>query len=188
MKRKTRDIEILRTLLIISTIIVVLLLLSVSGIMKVEGIWFISPLITIRVSTVITAILCFSLVLFEQQKKLWKSLYYAGLAVIFSMGLYEFVWYNIAVVMKGLPVILFPFAALLGWVFLGVKEVYKVRPSKISIALYVVFVATMVFWVLIGLNFNYLGTSSFSWIDEFLNVVSKGAITFGYATHISKKE
>ncbi len=182
-----REPEILRTVLITVIIIIVLLILWVSGIMKSEGIWLTYPLITIRISTVITAILCFSLVLFMQRKKPWKSLYYAGLAVIFPMGLYEFIWYNIAVVMKSLPLLLFPFAALLGWVFLGVREVYNIRPSNISLVLYGIFIATMMIWVFAGLNFNYLGNSSFTWTDEFLNVVSKGAITFGYAFHISEK-
>jgi hypothetical protein len=70
--------------------------------LKLEGLWFVFPnLGSIRVSTVVIALLCFLLVLFLTRKNGLKSIYYSALTPIFSLGLYELVWYNIGVVLNG---------------------------------------------------------------------------------------
>jgi len=185
---RARYAKIVKTGVIISAVIILLFTSWLFGIVKIEGIWFVFPLIVTRISTVITAILCFSIVLFMQRKSTLKAAYYAILAVIFSMALYEFVWYNIAVAMKGLPPLLFPFAALLGWIFLGIREVYNIQAMKISLVLYGVYAVLMVLWVVTGFNYNYIGNTNFSLANEVLNVASNAAIAFGYAFHIGARK
>jgi len=110
----------------------------------VNGIWFVFPIGNIRISTVVTAVFCFSLVLFLQKKILWKPLYYALLAVVFFLGLYEIVWYYLAAFSFGYDLKIFQFAALTGWVLLAVREVYPKKPPKASMVLYGFFVVAMV--------------------------------------------
>ncbi len=180
--------KIFRAALLISAMIIVLAMLWILGFARVEDIWFIFPIMAIRISTVISAMICFSIVIFLQRANTWKSLYYATLAVIFTMGVYEFVWYNLAVALKGYELRLFPFLALLGWIFLGIREVYPYRPQKISLILYIVYVFSMIIWVVTGFNFNDLGNPNFSFTGELLNITSKAAITIGYSLHLGSKK
>jgi hypothetical protein len=152
---------------------------------KIEGLWFIFPYInSIRVSTVTTAVACFMLVLFLTRKKGFKSLYYASLAVIFSTGLYEVVWFNLGVLLYGWGPRILEFSALLGWVFLGLREVFRTKPPRISIALYSIYVGSMIAWVTLGFKFNVSGTTNYDFIGETLNVVSKFSLPISYAFHI----
>jgi hypothetical protein len=125
-------------------IIVILALMLVTNVASVNAIWIVFPLITIRASTVIIAILSFGLVLFLQNRITSKSIYYAVLAVIFSMGLYETIWYYLALPFFGYDLNIFQFVALFGWVLLGVKEVFHTRPSRLSTELYIIFVVSLV--------------------------------------------
>jgi len=77
------------------------------------------------------------------------------------------------------------FAALLGWVFLGLREVFRTRPPRISIALYVTYVASMIAWICLGFKFSVLGTSSYDFAGETFNVVSKFSLPIAYAFHIA---
>ncbi len=164
--------------------VIVLSVLLIAGTVKVESVWFVSSLMTIRVTTVITAMFSFMLVLFLKRKKNYKAFYYALLAVIFSMGLFETVWYYTAAGLRGYPLRLFEFGALFGWILLGVREAVSKRPSRLSLLLYVVFISTVVLWVATGFNFNDIGNSTFSISGEILNVVSKASIALAYALHI----
>lgn len=153
---------------------------------KIEGLWFVFPYSnSIRISTVATALACFMLVLFLTRKKGFKSIYYASLAVIFSTGLYEIVWFNLAVLLDGWGPRILEFSALLGWVFLGLREVFRTKPPRISIALYSIYVASMIVWVSLGFKFNVPGTTNYDFIGETLNVVSKFSLPIGYAFHIA---
>jgi hypothetical protein len=138
-----------------------------SNFAKIEGLWFVFPYVgSIRISTVVTAVACFMLVLFLTRKNGLKSVYYASLAVVFSMGLYELVWWNSAVVLANWEPRNWAFAALLGWVFLGVREVFRTRPPTISIALYGTYVVSMITWIGLGFKFSVFGTSTYApnWI------------------------
>ena len=153
---------------------------------KVEGLWFVFPnLGSIRVSTVVVAVICFLLVLILTRKNGLKSVYYAALAVIFSIGLYELVWYNTAVILNGWEQRNWEFVALLGWVFLGAREVFRTKPPKISFALYAVFVGSMIIWVSLGFKFNVPGATSYDFVGESLNVISKFSLPIAYAFHIA---
>jgi|WetSurMetagenome_2_1015567.scaffolds.fasta_scaffold38919_4 hypothetical protein len=157
-----------------------------SYLVKIEGLWFVFPFSnSIRVSTVVTAIACFMIVLFLTRKKGLKSIYYASLAVIFSIGLYELIWFNLAVLLGRWGPKILEFSALLGWVFLGLREVFRTKPPRISIALYSIYVASMIAWVSLGFKFNIPGTSNYDFIGETLNVVSKFTLPIGYAFHIA---
>jgi hypothetical protein len=134
---------------------------------------------------VVTAVASFLLVLFLTQKNGLKSVYYASLAVIFSMGLYELVWYNTAVILIGLEQRNWAFLTLLGWVFLGAREVFRTRPPKISIALYAVYVASMITWISLGFKFNDIGTTRYDFVGEAFNVISKFSLPIAYAFHIA---
>ncbi len=57
---------------------------------------------------------CFVLVLFLQRENTLKSIYYALLAVIFSLGLFEILWYYTAAAFRGGNLEIFQFAALFG--------------------------------------------------------------------------
>jgi len=137
---------------------------------------------------VVTAVFCFALVLFLQGKLLWKPLYFAFLAVIFFLGLYEVVWYYLAVFSFGYDLRIFQFAALGGWVLLGLKEVYPKKPPKVSMVLYGLFAAAMVLWVATGFDVNNLGDAKFSVTGEVFNVTSKAALGLAYAVHIGTKK
>jgi len=177
----------IKLLMVVFAIVFILFGMLGTGIIKIESLWFIFPFMTIRISTVITAIFSFVIVLFLQQKTTYKTFYYALLAAIFSMALYEIVWYYIAVGFRGYEPRIFQFAALLGWVLLGVREVISKRPSRLSTGLYGVFLISMLLWVSSGFEFNDSGNSSFSISGELLNVVSKAALAFAYALHIGSK-
>jgi hypothetical protein len=175
--------------LVKSTLIVVLVLLSfivllATGYVKIDQIWFVFPFSGIRISTLLAAIACFALVLFLQRKNTLKSLYFAFLAVIFSMGLFEILWYYSAAAFRGWDLRVFEFVALFGWVLLGLREVIRKRPPKISVLLYVVFAVLWVMWLATGFSFNDLGNPSFSVSSEILNEVSKTALFFAFAFHI----
>ncbi len=169
-------------LLVVSFVVLAFL----SSQVKVEGLWFVFPFSnSIRISTVATAVACFMLVLFLTRKKGLKSIYYASLAVIFSLALYELVWFNLAVLLNGWGPRIWEFLALLGWVFLGLREVFRTKPPRISIVLYSIFVASMIVWLGFGFKFNVPGTTSYDFLGEALNVVSKVSLPIGYAFHIA---
>jgi hypothetical protein len=100
--------------------------------------------------------------LFLQGRLLWKPLYYASLSVIFFLPFYEIVWYYLAAFSFGYELRIFSFAALAGWVLLCIREVYPHKPSKLSMALSVLFVVSMVLWVATGFAVNNFGEPKFS--------------------------
>ena len=155
---------------------------------RVEGIWLILPIGTARVTTWITIILCFAAVLYLQKSINLKSLYYAFLAVFFFMSLFELIWFNLAVALRGFEPRIYEFAALFGWVLLGTREVIHIRPPRISVLFYGLFVIFLALWVRTGFQFNNLGEATFSVIGETLNVASKAAIAAGYAFHLGSKK
>jgi hypothetical protein len=181
---KIKSIEIIKPILIVLLVLITLIVMIETNYVKIDNLWFVFPLSGIRISTVVTAIASFALVLFLQRKNTLRSIYYALLAVIFSMGLYEIVWYYRAAAFRGWDLRVFQFAALFGWVLLGIREVYRNPPSKISTILYAVFVISMLIWIANGFPFNDTGNPSFSVSAEILNVISKAALFFAYALHI----
>jgi hypothetical protein len=163
-----------------------ILAIVASNFAKVEGLWFVFPYVgAVRISTVVTALACFMLVLFLTRKNGLKSVYYASLAVVFSMGLYELVWWNSAVVLANWEPRNWAFAALLGWVFLGVREVFRTRPPTISIALYGTYVVSMITWIGLGFKFSVFGTSTYNFAGETFNLISKLSLPIAYAFHIA---
>lgn len=179
--------HLFNVILVAAVIVAVIAVMVATHVVTVDNLWFNASISNIRISTVATAVFCFTLVLFLQGKILWKPLYYALLAVIFFLAFYEIVWYYLAAYTFSYDLRIFQFAALAGWVMLCVREVYPKRPPKLSIACYGVFVATMVLWVATGFAVNNLGDADFSVAGEAFNVVSKGALALGYAVHIGKK-
>lgn len=177
--------QIVKPVLIVVVVLIALAVMVETGFAKIESLWFVFPLSGIRVSTAVVAISCFALVLFFQRRDTWKSIYYALLAVIFPMALFEIMWYYSAAAFNGWDLRIMQFAALFGWVLLGVREVFRKRPPKISILLYGLFAITFTIWLGTGFTFNDLGNSSFSVLGEALNVVSKSTLFFAYALHIS---
>ncbi len=184
MQLTPKSLQTVRPALIVLALVIILVVMVETNWAKIEGIWLVFPFSGIRISTAVTAIVCFALVLFLQRANTLKSIYYASLAVIFSMGLFEIVWYYTAAVFRGWDLRIFEFAALSGWVFLGIREVFRKRPSKLSTVLYGVFVVSMVIWIGTGFHFNDTGNPSFSISGEILNVVSKTALFVAYALHI----
>ena len=160
--------------------------MAATGFAKIESLWFIFPLSGIRVSTGTTAIACFAIVLFLQRRNTLKSVYYALLAVIVPMASFEIMWYYSAAAIKGWDLKIMQFAALFGWVLLGISAIIRKNPPKISILLYGIFAFSFAVWLATGFAFNDLSNSSFSVSAEILNVVSKGALFFAYALHIGK--
>jgi FlaA1/EpsC-like NDP-sugar epimerase len=152
------------------------------------GINLVFPGSNLRISTFLTALVSFVLVLFLQKRILWKPLYYAILTVIFFLGLYEIVWYYLAAAAFGYDLRIFAFAALSGWVLLCIREVYPHKPPKLSLVLYGVFVAALVLWVASGFAVNNLGDAQFSVTGEVFNVVSKAALALAFAIHIGTKQ
>jgi len=110
------------------------------------------------------------------------------LAAIFFLALYEIVWYNLAVYFFGLELRFFQFAALFGWVLLAKREVYPLKPPKISIIFYVVYVGSMVLWIASGFAVNNPGYTSISVFGEVFNIVSKAALGLAFAFHIGSKK
>jgi hypothetical protein len=178
--------EIVKPILIVTAVLLVLAVMVATGVAKIESYWFVFPLSGIRVSTVATAIACFAIVLFLQIRYTFKSVYNAFLAVIFPLALFEIMWYYSAAAFRGWDLRIMEFAALFGWVLLGIIAVIRKTPSKTSILLYGIFVSSFAIWLATGFAFNDLGNSSFSISAEILNIVSKGALFFAYAFHIGK--
>jgi hypothetical protein len=183
---KQKRTEIVKPILIVAIVLIVLAVMVKTGFAKIESLWFIFPLSGIRVSTVVTAIACFAIVLFFQRRSTLKSVYYALLAVIVPMALFEIMWYYSAAAFRGWDLRIMQFAALFGWVLLGISVIFRYRPPKISILLYGIFAISFAIWLGTGFTFNDIGNSSFSASAEVLNVVSKGALFFAYAFHIGK--
>ena len=178
------DKEILKPILIVATVLTIIALMVATGFAKIESLWFIFPLSGIRISTLIVATACFAFVLFLHKTNTLKSLYYALLAVIVPMALFEIIWYYSAAAFNGYDLRIMQFAALFGWVLLGISAVFHKRPPRISLLLYGIFTISFVIWLGTGFNFNYLGSPSFSFFGEVLNVVSKTALFLAYAFHI----
>lgn len=184
MKLNTKSIEIIKPVSIVFLVLITLFVMVETNYVKIENYWLIFPLSGIRISTVVTAIACFALVLFLQRRNTLKSIYYAMLAVVFPMGLYEIVWYYTAAAFRGWDLRIFQFAALFGWVLLGTREVFRKRPSRLSTILYAIFVISMLIWIADGFQFNDTSNPSFNVSAEILNVMSKTALFFAYAIHI----
>lgn len=181
---KTKVAKIAKPVLIVAAVLFALGVMTATGFTKIESLWFVFPLSGIRISTLITSIICFAIVLFLQRRNMLKSIYYAILAVIVPMALFEILWYYSAALLNGWDLKIMQFAALFGWVLLGIREVYRKRPLRISILLYALFVFSFVTWLGTGFKFNDLSNPSFSLSAEVLNVVSKCALFFAFAFHI----
>jgi hypothetical protein len=179
--------HLFNVILFVVVLVAAVLVLLAAHVVSVEGVWFVFQGGNIRVSTVFTAIFCFVFVLFLQKKIFWKPLYYGLLAVIFFLALYEIIWYYLAAFSFGYELRLFQFAALTGWVLLCLREVYPLKPPKLSIALYGLFVVTMVLWIAMGFEVNSLGDASFSITGEVFNVISKVALAVAFAIHVGTK-
>ena len=177
-----------KVLLIALAPVLFILAIVAANIGRIEEIWLILPIGTARVTTWITIILCFAAVLYLQKRINLKSLYYAFLAVFFFMGLFELIWFNLAVALRGFEPRIYEFAALFGWVLLGVREVIHVQPPRISVLLYGLFVIFLALWVGTGFQFNNLGEAKFSVVGETLNVASKASIGAGFAFHLGSKK
>ena len=162
--------------MIVAAVLLVLAVMVATGFARIESLWFIFPLSGIRVSTIATAIACFAIVLFLQRMNTLMSVYYAFLAVIVPMALFEIIWYYSAAAFRGLDLRIMEFAALFGWVLLGIITVIRKTPSKTSILLYGIFVFSFAIWLATGFAFNDLGNSSFSVSAEILNILSKGSL------------
>ena len=178
--------ETVKPVLILAAVLLILAVMVATGFARTESIWFIFPLSGIRVSTVATAIACSAIVLFLQRRNTLKSVYYALLAIIFPLALFEIMWYYSAAAFRGWDLRIMEFAALFGWVLLGINAVTRKIPSKISILLYGIFAFSFAIWLATGFDFNDLENSSFSVSAEILNILSKGALFFAYAFHIGK--
>jgi len=185
---KQKSLELVRPIIIVTSLVIVFLATIETGWVKIESLWFVFPFSSIRISTILTSFACFALVLFLQRKNTLKSVYYSSLTVIFSMGLFEILWYYSAAAYRGWDLRLFEFVALSGWVFLGLREVFRKRPSKVSIVLYGIFAVSMITWLAIGFPFNDLGNSTFSVSGEILNELSKTSLFIAYAFHIDFTE
>jgi len=181
---KTKVAKNAEPVLIVAVVLFALGVITATGFAKVESLWFVFPLSGIRISTLITAIICFAFVLLLQRRNTLKSIYYAILTVIVPMALFEILWYYSAALLNGWDLRIMQFAALFGWVLLGIREVYRKRPSRISILFYALFGFSFVIWLGTGFKFNDLGNPSFSLAAEIINVVSKGALFFAFALHI----
>jgi hypothetical protein len=180
--------NLLNIFVIMVIIIASISVLIATHVISINGMRFVFSTVNIRISTVITGIVCFGLVLFLQGRILWKPLYYAILVVVFFLSLYEIVWYYLAAFSFGYELRIFQFAALGGWVLLGAREVYPRKPPKVSLMFYVFFVAIMVVWVATGFEVNSFGDAKFSIAGEVFNEASKAALALGFAVHIGTKK
>jgi hypothetical protein len=176
--------EKIKPILILVAVLIVLGLMVGTEFAKIASLWFIFPLSGIRISTLTTAVACFAIVLYMKKKNTLKSVYYALLAVIVIIALFEMMWYYSAAAFNGWDLRIMQFAALSGWVILGIGTVFRKRPARISILLYGIFSVSFAIWLGTGFKFNDLGNSSFSLSAEVLNVVSKTTLFFAYAIHI----
>jgi hypothetical protein len=180
--------DLIKTTLILAFLLIALAVMLATGWVKIENLWFIFPFSGIRISTLVAAIACFALVLFLQRKNTVKSVYYAFLSVVFALGLYEILWFYSAAAYRAWDLRIFQFAALAGWVLLGVREVYRTRPPRISILFYILFMVSFAVWLAIGLPFNISNGESFSVPGEILNELSKTALFFAFGFHIGAKK
>jgi hypothetical protein len=178
--------EFVKSALIVAAAAAVLALLVVFGYANVESLWFDLSLSGIRISTLASAFVCFGLVLFMQRRSTLKSVYYAVLAVIVPMAAFEIMWYYSAMAFRGWDPKIMQFAALFGWVLLGIAAVIHTKPSKTSLLFYAAFVVVFAVWIATGFHFNDLGNPTFNVSAEVFNVVSKGALFFAYAFHVGK--
>ena len=181
---KHNDKQTIKPVLIVVSILITLIVTVATRWAKIERIWLVFPFSEIRISTVIIALACFALVLFMQRGNTLKSIYYASLGVVFSLALFEILWYYSAAAAGGWDLRIFQFSALFGWVVLGIREVFPKRPPKVSVVLYGVFVISMAIWVGTGFSFNDLSNPSFSVSAEVLNVLAKASLFVAYAFHI----
>jgi hypothetical protein len=181
---KTKVAKIVKPVLIVAAVLFLIGVMTATGFTKIESLWFVFPLSGIRISTLITAIICFAIVLLWQRRNMLKSIYYAILAVIVPMALFEILWYYSAALLNGWDFRIMQFAALFGWVLLGIREVYRKRPLRISTLLYALFILSFVIWLGTGFKFNDLSNPSFSLSAEVLNVVSKGSLFFAFVFHL----
>lgn len=177
-----------KVILVVLAPFLFILAVLATGIGRIEGVWLILPLGTARVSTWLTITLCFAAVIALQGRISLKSVYYAFLAVFFFMGLFELVWFYLAVAIYGFEPRIYEFAALFGWILLGIREVVRIRPPRISLFFYGLFVIFLALWVATGFQFNDLGNPTFTVVGEFLNVLSKAAIAVGYTFHLGTKK
>jgi hypothetical protein len=175
---------IIKPVLILTALLIALALMVATGFAKIEKLWFIFPLSGIRISTLAAGIACFAIVLFLQRRNTLKSVYYALLAVIVPMALFEIMWYYSAAAFNGWDLRVMQFAALFGWVLLGINTVFRKRPPRISLILYGIFAISFAIWLGTGFKFNYLESPTFSFSAEVFNVLSKTALLFAYAIHI----
>lgn len=180
--------NILEICIAIGAVIFFIALMTLTNIITIEGIWFVFLPYNIRITTIATIIFCFALVLFLQGKLGWRPLYYAILSVIFFLGLYEIIWYQMAAHFFNYDLRIFEFAALAGWVLLCIREVYPKKLPRLSLALYGFFFLTMILWVATGFDVNSLGNATFSITGEGFNVSSKAALALAYAVHIGVKK
>ena len=176
--------ELAQPILIIIAILLALAVMTATGFAKIESFWFIFPFSGIRISTLTAALVCFTVVLFLQKKHTWKSIYYAFLAFIVPMALFEVFWYYSAALLNHWDWRIMQFVALFGWILLGIREVYRTRPPRISLLFYAFFIFSFAIWLGTGFKFNDLNSQSFSLSAEALNVFSKTALFFAFALHI----
>jgi len=180
--------DLIKPTLILAFLLIALAVMLAIGWVKVESLWFVFPLSGIRISTLVAAIACFAFVLFLQRRNTLRSVCYASLAVIFALGLFEILWFYSAAAYRIWDLRIFQFAALAGWVLLGVREVYRARPPNVSIIFYILFAVSFTAWMAIGLPFNILNGESFSVPGEILNELSKTALFFAFGFHIGAKK
>jgi len=173
--------------LIISAVFIIFILSYITGFTKISGIYFVFPILDMRITTGFSAIFCFSIVVFLQRRRTLASIYYAIVAVIFAMSLYEFIWFHIGVALKGYEPKIFQFVALFGWIILGIREVKNEKPPLISSVLYGVYIISMILWAATGFQINVHDDPNFTYLGEFFNIVSKTSLDFGYALHIGLK-
>jgi hypothetical protein len=174
--------------LLFAAVLIALAVLVITGFGKVENLWIVFPLSGIRISTLAALLASFFLVLWLQRKNMFKSIYFAVLAVIVPMALFEITWFYTAAAIRGWDLRILQFAALFGWVLLGIREVYRKRPPKISLLLYGTFIVFLGMWIATGFNFNDLNNTTFSFSSEALNVLTKSTLIFGFAIHIGTAE
>lgn len=169
---------------ILGSLVAIISLLVLTGYIRIEGIWFILPFTHIRITTVITMFLSFGIVLFLQGKLWWRSLYRAVLSVIFFLALYETIWYQIAAYYFNYDPRLFEFSGLFGWILLSISEVYPTKPPRLSLALYITFIVSMVLWVATGFSVDYPGGPVLSITSEVFNVISKASLAIAFAINM----
>jgi hypothetical protein len=117
----------------LASALVVLAVFLAFSVAKVESLWIVFPFSEMRISTMTTLLACFGMVLWLQRKNPIKSIYYAILAVLVPMGLFEIYCFYSAATLRGWDLRILQFAALFNLVLLEIREVYNRRPPKFSI-------------------------------------------------------